>query len=447
MDLKNYQLSEYEEYLLERTGTENVAFNDGMVYVTYHRDNNSTELMKSNDDEFIMLCMNAKEQVCSLQEHKNDDDSEWLDCIRFPVDSIERDEFEKMFYHQNPDIEPQPKNNPLSGSKVTLPLGEALFEFVYADFDSLYEEVKVCLCLYKDMDLPNADNEVQEMINRYRIYRNYKWLINHLAFGSTASALFPPAITQDADLAAAMLDYYKYLITLQKEYRDVLEFCFETKYYSEVLSDMTPSARYYLYRKINNMPPFVEFNEEQRLIMGDKKAQADYDFSAFADFAQEHDIDATTLIYFHNFNHNPVLRYRCESLHEFLELELSKLIEYDVKLKCCKRCGQWFTYKGNYDARYCNRIHLGELHSCRDLAAEENYKLKMKKNEALPIYRKYYRRYYARVKDNQIKEADFKRWKYEALVKRDECSTGKINTEEYIDWLEDCFPNRKRKDK
>ena len=281
MDLKNYQLSEYEEYLLERTGTENIAFNDGMVYVTYHRDNNSTELMKSNDDEFIMLCTNAKEQVCSLQEHKKDDDSEWLDCIRFPVDSTERDEFEKMFYQQNPDIKPQPKNNPLSGSKVTLPLGEALFEFVYADFDSLYEEVKVCLCLYKDMDLPNADNEVQEMINRYRIYRNYKWLINHLAFGSTASALFPPAITQDADLAAAMLDYYKYLIMLQKEYQDILEFCFETKYYSEVLSDMTPSARYYLYRKINNMPPFVEFNEEQRLIMGDKKAQADFDFSIF----------------------------------------------------------------------------------------------------------------------------------------------------------------------
>ena len=447
MDLKNYQLSEYEEYLLERTGTENVAFTDGMVYVTYYRDNNSTELIKSNDDEFIMLCMNAKEQVCSLQGHKNDDDSEWLDCIRFPVDSTERDEFEKMFYHHNPDIEPQPKNNPLSGSKVTLPLGEALFEFVYADFDSLYEEVKVCLCLYKDMDLPNADNEVQEMINRYRIYRNYKWLINHLAFGSTASALFPPAITQDADLAAAMLDYYKYLITLQKEYRDILEFCFETKYYSEVLSDMTPSARYYLYRKINNMPPFVEFNEEQRLIMGDKKAQADYDFSAFSDFAQEHGIDTTTLIYFHNINHNPVLRYRCESLHEFLELELSKLLEYDIKLKCCERCGQWFTYKGNYDARYCNRIHLGELRSCRDLAAEENYKLKMEKNEALPIYRKYYRRYYARVKVNQIKKNDFKKWKYEALVKRDECSDGKITTEEYIDWLEGCFPNRKRKDK
>ncbi len=96
MDLKNYQLSEYEEYLLERTGTENVAFNDGMVYVTYHSGNNSTELMKSNDDEFVTLCINSKDRARSIQAHSDDDNSEWLDNIRFPVDSTEIDEFEKM---------------------------------------------------------------------------------------------------------------------------------------------------------------------------------------------------------------------------------------------------------------------------------------------------------------------------------------------------------------
>ena len=67
----------------------------------------------------------------------------------------------------------------------------------------------------------------------------------------------------------------------------------------------------------------------------------------------------------------------------------------------------------------------------------------MAEDEALPIYSKYYKRYAARVKVRQIKEADFKKWKYEALVKRDECSAEKITTEEYIDWLEGCFPNRK----
>ena len=71
----------------------------------------------------------------------------------------------------------------------------------------------------------------------------------------------------------------------------------------------------------------------------------------------------------------------------------------------------------------------------------------MAEDEALPIYSKYYKRYAAKINVRQIKEADFKKWKYEALVKRDECSSEKITPKEYIDWLESCFPNRKRKGK
>ena len=51
----------------------------------------------------------------------------------------------------------------------------------------------------------------------------------------------------------------------------------------------------------------------------------------------------------------------------------------------------------------------------------------------------------ARVKVNQIKEADFKKWKYQALTMRDECTEGKISVEEYTQWMEDYFPNRKPK--
>ncbi len=58
------------------------------------------------------------------------------------------------------------------------------------------------------------------------------------------------------------------------------------------------------------------------------------------------------------------------------------------------------------------------------------------------IYNRYYKRYSARVKSWQIKEADFKAWKYQALTKRDECSDGIITPEEYIEWMGSCFPNR-----
>ena len=36
-------------------------------------------------------------------------------------------------------------------------------------------------------------------------------------------------------------------------------------------------------------------------------------------------------------------------------------------------------------------------------------------------------------------------WRYKAMTKRDECNDGKITPEEYIDWMEAYFPNRKRK--
>lgn len=79
------------------------------------------------------------------------------------------------------------------------------------------------------------------------------------------------------------------------------------------------------------------------------------------------------------------------------------------------------------------------------MAAQENYQKKNQDNHAVHIYSKYYKRYSARVRIKQIREDDFKLWKYQAITKRDERSEGTITVEEYIDWLEASFPNRPRK--
>lgn len=68
------------------------------------------------------------------------------------------------------------------------------------------------------------------------------------------------------------------------------------------------------------------------------------------------------------------------------------------------------------------------------------------KNKAIPIYNKYYKRYAARVKVRQIKEPDFKKWKYKAMKMRDQCSDGTISVEEFTEWMESSFPNRKPKE-
>ena len=99
--------------------------------------------------------------------------------------------------------------------------------------------------------------------------------------------------------------------------------------------------------------------------------------------------------------------------------------------------------KGNYDTNYCDRVVEGGTQTCQQLAAQENYKARNADNKAIPIYSKYYKRYAARMKVKQIKEEDFNAWRYQAIRKRDECSDGKITPEEFTEWMEASFPNRK----
>ena len=139
------------------------------------------------------------------------------------------------------------------------------------------------------------------------------------------------------------------------------------------------------------------------------------------------------------------VKYDFRSVAEILELEFTKMFEQNVRFRKCKRCGKYFIMKGNYDTNYCDRIAEGETRTCQELAAIENYRAKIADNKAIPIYNKYYKRYAARVKVRQIKEDEFKKWKYQAMSKRDECSDGKITPEKFTEWMEAAFPNRKPK--
>lgn len=63
----------------------------------------------------------------------------------------------------------------------------------------------------------------------------------------------------------------------------------------------------------------------------------------------------------------------------------------------------------------------------------------MADNAAIKIYNKYYKRYSARVKANTILKKDFKKRKYQATTKRNECMDGKLTEEAFINWMESCF--------
>lgn len=58
--------------------------------------------------------------------------------------------------------------------------------------------------------------------------------------------------------------------------------------------------------------------------------------------------DMVDLIY--HVPHFLAIGYDCCTVHNMLELEFSKMLEYGIRLHKCKNCGRYFIVKGNYEA-------------------------------------------------------------------------------------------------
>lgn len=71
---------------------------------------------------------------------------------------------------------------------------------------------------------------------------------------------------------------------------------------------------------------------------------------------------------------------------------------------------------------------------------------KLKTDDATALFRKYYKRYYARTKVRQIKLDDFKQWNYKAVEMRDRCQDVEITPQDFEEWLYNSFKNRKKKE-
>ena len=503
-DYSQYKPTEYEKYRWLRSNDKYIIFDKVSNYALFTTERKTVNIRVSNKYEFInMYCWieddGTEEQLKKFvwdhtmtEEDLGEDpktvvnnhlteQKEYLEYFKARYD-IRRDDFknyEDDFYEEHPDIEYEPLHNVLSGCSITIPLGEGILDFVYADFDSAYRDTAFIYELLNklrdeiiDKDetpQPNkAKNSAPEKVynlleQEIKDYFEYMYSCDDtrkITAASLYTAVCPPIIKRSADTYFSLKRYYRYLKALQKEYLDILQFCFDEEYYPELLGNLSPAERYYAFRMAKDFPPFIERNEELYMAFAPlmNEETCNFDFSAtiarlkteypeepLEKLAAELNTTTDALAHCLRRTHRLTQRYSFSSTEEILELELSKMLENDIRFRKCKRCGRYFIMKGNYDTRYCDKIADGETRSCQELAAQENYKKKMAEDEALPIYSKYYKRYAARVKVRQIKEADFKKWKYEALVKRDECSKGKITPKQYIDWLDGCFPNRKRK--
>lgn len=115
-----------------------------------------------------------------------------------------------------------------------------------------------------------------------------------------------------------------------------------------------------------------------------------------------------------------VERYVFSSLRDFLYVELGKAILRGNAPRECRLCGNWFLHEQGDRAMYCERIAPGEeSKTCREAGARAVFERKLQEEDAWKLYKRAYKKYYARVMKGNMSREDFNAWVEFAAARRD----------------------------
>ena len=114
-------------------------------------------------------------------------------------------------------------------------------------------------------------------------------------------------------------------------------------------------------------------------------------------------------------------RYVFSSLRDFLYVELGKSIAHGNAPRQCRLCGRWFLHEHGDRMMYCKRIAPGETEkTCREAGARTVFENKIQSEETWKIYKRAYKKYYARYMKGNMSESAFKAWGEQAAKDRDD---------------------------
>ncbi len=115
-----------------------------------------------------------------------------------------------------------------------------------------------------------------------------------------------------------------------------------------------------------------------------------------------------------------VERYIFSSLRDFLYVELGKAILRGNAPRQCRLCGNWFLHEQGDRAIYCERVAPGEeSKTCREAGARAVFEKKLQEEDAWKLYKRAYKKYYARVMKGNMSREDFNAWVEFAAGRRD----------------------------
>ena len=113
-------------------------------------------------------------------------------------------------------------------------------------------------------------------------------------------------------------------------------------------------------------------------------------------------------------------RWSISCLRDFLYIELGKAIQRGNAPRQCRLCGQWFLHEQGDKTVYCNRIAPGETEkTCREVGARAVFEKKIQEEDTWKIYKRAYKKYYARFMKGNMSRKEFNAWGEQAAERRD----------------------------
>lgn len=113
-------------------------------------------------------------------------------------------------------------------------------------------------------------------------------------------------------------------------------------------------------------------------------------------------------------------RYIFSSLYDFLYVELGKALLRGNAPRQCRLCGRWFLHEQGDRAIYCGRTAPGEtVKTCREAGARVIFEKKIHGEDTWKIYKRAYKKYYARYMKGNMSEPAFRTWAAQAAADRD----------------------------
>jgi len=137
------------------------------------------------------------------------------------------------------------------------------------------------------------------------------------------------------------------------------------------------------------------------------------------------------------------------TLRDFLYVELGKAIIKGNAPRKCRLCGGWFLHERGGKSIYCERIAPGETgQTCREVGARAVFEKKIRDEDAWKLYKRAYKKYYARFMKGSMSREDFSAWAEGAAVERDivlkkvEAATDAETKSWYIEHLKETLNKR-----